>query len=186
MIVGFANVVSQPIFVHKLGFSDRGGFVRTNILAVPRLVRRALTTDPAALARVIDHEALSQNNSELITLKRPQTHAGGYVEFVDPSVNSGWGKIRRVKRLGVPLNYLHVGGLSLNNPPRLDELILTACRNHPVQVVQFVYHHTSTFRYLFKSAKDSPTVSPMVMHGLNVDEREFETFNFFDGVFDTF
>ena len=185
IIFGGANINSHPIFTQKLGFSDRGGFLRCNVPAYRAIARRSLSRNPDAFSTELN-DGLSQNNAELLLLKRRQVPVKDYVDLADPTTNSAWGKIRVVRRYGMKLRYLYIGGLNVSNPSHLGDLVETAIDRFRVHVIQFVFHHTAAYRLLFRNSKDSPTVSPLITYGLNVDEREIESFGFFTGLYDVF
>lgn len=134
-IFGFPNMVSEPIFLKKLGFL-RTPMRRVLLPTSPAWVSRLIVDNAAYYRNLATPEIVRFNQYQNMRWKRAE-HPG--LAVVEDYTNLLWGTVaeRRVPLLG-ERRVLLAGGCELNKPQLIGQLLARARREHGVELVRLV------------------------------------------------
>lgn len=182
-IFGFPNQNSGPIFLEKLKFNETP-FVKSNIYNVPFFGNFFLNKINKDIKQ-LHQDAILQNDDQLIKLK--QQEFGEDIKILTVGKSRIWGKIIKVKKFGININFFSVGGIELSNSLDLENLIkkvfLTFKR---LAYIQFAFPISHSYVPLFKRLGPAQTNS-LIIYDLNLNtNQENLKFNLMSGIKDVF
>jgi predicted N-acetyltransferase YhbS len=178
-IFGFPNPVAYPLWVHKLGYTA----LRTQKWRGPTLpgFRGLLTRTSSCVAE----NTVQQNDHELIEVKRRLY--GNRVIVTEDGHNVVWGVRRQVRRLGIAIPVLDIGGLRFQNERQLMKLYREALMKAGVTVVarfDSVVGNPATRNFIGVIMDPQVDRSMIVRHLTPLAGQA--SFSFFGGIRDTF
>ncbi|RPD45529.1 GNAT family N-acetyltransferase [Paracnuella aquatica] len=181
-VYGVPNQFSGPVF-KKLNYKNLGYFSKVNVINTPILFSSAFR-EWHADDTLFSDTAFFQNDYQLIDAK--QKSPGSNIIVFEDLGNLIWGKLRRKKKGGMSFNYFSVGGMIVNKPYFFKSTVKKLCKQHKVLVVQFLFHHTSMFKKLFKRPVLAIHSEPLVVDEVEISLPSEPIFNFMPGIKDHF
>jgi predicted N-acetyltransferase YhbS len=178
-IFGFPNPVSYPLWVHKLGYTA----LRTQKWRGPALpgLRSLLMRSSPSTAETTVH----QNDRELIEMKRRLY--GNRVIVAEEGHNLVWGVRRELRRLGVAIPVLDIGGLRFENERQLMKLYREALAKAGITVAakfDTIVGNPANRNFIGVITDPQVDRSMIVRHLSPLAEQA--SFSFFGGIRDTF
>jgi predicted N-acetyltransferase YhbS len=178
-IFGFPNPVAYPLWVHRLGYTA----LRTQKWrgpALPGLRGLMIRSSPC-----IAETTVRQNDRELIEMKRRLY--GDRVIVAEDGHSVVWGVRRKVRRLGMVMPVLDIGGLRFENERRLMNLYREALAKAGITVAakfDSVVGNPAS-RHFIGLITDPQVDRSMIVRHLS-PLAEHASFSFFGGIRDTF
>ena len=177
-IFGFPNEISQPIFIHKLGFKEVPS-VKLNIPNSVLLRGFFFNKDLDDCSRIQSNSIL-QNDEELYELKKAEY--GSSLIKVEKRGSILWGTIKQKHIKGLKLSYFDVGGIAINNNADIPALFQRISSLNKFSFFQIVSTKDNSYNQIFKRFKPART-NDLIVFDLNIDTSSIN-FNFFGGIKD--
>jgi predicted N-acetyltransferase YhbS len=177
-IFAFPNEISQPIFIHKLGFKE----IPSVKLNIPNsaLLKALFFNKNIDDIRKLNSNAVLQDEKELYELKRAEYGS----DLIESQHNGSmvWGAIKYKNIKGIKISYFDVGGIEIRNTADITELFQKITDSNKFSFFQIVSTKNNSYNQVFKRFKPART-NDLIIFDLNLDTSSF-SFNFFGGIKD--
>jgi hypothetical protein len=174
-IFGYPNPVSHPLFSKKLQYTTLD--LCTLIVArVPYWTKAYLKVLPVNHAGVIKPDL--QDN---IAWKERDR---GSVFIYAEAGSLIWGKVRKVKKLGLYLHFLDVGGFELCSSDELPKLFNRAMEAVGVRLLYLSINRENEYFHMFSHWRKQ--IAPVIIKPLGSFSLDMRHLNFFGGMRDTY
>jgi hypothetical protein len=148
-IFGMPNDKSYPIFLKKLGFSERPALI-TRIPNIP-IVKSLFFKNSSLAIKQVEADTLLVTEMQVIALKQQENREP--IEVVSVNESYAWGKIKNVKKFGINIRYFYLGGIFLKKPTDYKKLVDKIFSQHRVLVIQIVSDESNSWNGMVKHWK---------------------------------
>ena len=177
-IFGFPNNMSQPIFLHKLGFKE----IPSLKLNIPNSVflKNLFFNKNIDGASKLNSNSILQNEKELYELKKIEYGS----HLIESHLNGSkiWGTIRHKILKGIKISYFDIGGIEIQNMADISVLFQKISNSNKFSFFQIVSTENNSYNQIFKRLKPART-NDLIVFDLNLDTTSLN-FNFFGGIKD--
>ena len=177
-IFGFPNEISQPIFIHKLGFKEIPS-IKLNIPKEGFLKSFFFNKNINDIVH-LNKNSILQNEQELYELKKAEY--GSKLIKVELNGNTIWGTIRQKNIKGIKICFFDIGGIEIKNTEDIPALFQKVSKLNRFSFFQIVTTKNNSYNQVFKRVKPAKT-NDLIIFDLNLDSSCFN-FNFFAGIKD--
>ena len=145
-IFGMPNNKSHPIFVKKLGFSERPAMM-VRIPNIP-IVKSFFFKNSSLAIKQVQTDTLLAKEMQIVALKQQENREP--VEVISINESYGWGKLKTVKKFGINIRYFYLGGVFLKDPTDYKKLIDKIFSQHRVLLIQIVSEESNSWNGMLK------------------------------------
>lgn len=177
-IFAFPNEISQPIFIHKLGFKEIPS-LKVNIPNSVLLKNLFFNKNIDDISK-LNSNSILQNEKELYELKSAEYGS----QLIESEKNGSivWGTVKYKFFKGLKISYFDVGGIKIHKTADIPVLFQKISSLKKFSFFQIVTTENNTYNQIFKRFKPART-NDLIVFSLNLDT-SLINFNFFGGIKD--
>lgn len=177
-IFAFPNEISQPIFIHKLGFKE----IHSLKLNIPNsvLLKNLFFNKNIDETSKLNSNSILQNEKELYELKRAEY--GSQLIKSEKNGSIVWGTVKYKNLKGIKISYFDVGGIEIHNTADISVLFQRVTNLNKFSFFQIVSTKNNSYNQIFKRFKPART-NDLIVFDLNL-HTSLVNFNFFGGIKD--